>query len=412
MSLRLADDCITLKQPPDAGDAPLVYGVGHLFQVSETQAGLLVNRKRNDGGFVDCEDGSDLILFESLDELREANAVPVLRNETDNDQTWVTYPASPVFVPHGADHPHAGTGVLISHAISVHTPEPADLATPETRKAWQLKHREHTRNPRNQSLIIRTMTSDGQLSDGQGISLGDPEHISPYELLPPRIFDGHASRNGALLDGEDLLFPMRDYSELEVGVGRWRYQQGKWQMIDFVQVTSDSGDHVLCCLEPSLIRVPDGDLLFTTRFWHSAPGIHDLHVYRSSDGQHWEKVLHEPDVQRQTPIALGLSTDGTPYLTGTPMTSPDYDRAKLWLWPLAPDYTHTLPPLELFNVECLPPDEYAWWCDHPIGETVRLKSGLHHLISFRVITNGETTGYSKTVNPHSGCYIRELISGN
>ena len=104
------------------------YGGGFPFQVAPKLAAVLCCL-RNEGYPVgDFENGSDVILFDDLDGIDPAGAVPIVRNDHFVDphgrrSIAIHYPIIGGFVPLGAlrddgtPHPHAGTGFGIGQVL-------------------------------------------------------------------------------------------------------------------------------------------------------------------------------------------------------------------------------------------------------------------------------------------------------
>ena len=220
----------------------------------------------------------------------------------------------------------------------------------------------------------------------------------------------------------------------DAGVTRWRYENGAWKPFDFVNVTVEGkgrpkSSYDNLSIEPSVIRDSEGELLFTTR--QLQEHRYKFRVWRSVDGGNtWKETINIPNAREQATVTLNQTVDGTPYLAanifnasetfpdGTPRPSGPsdqrsvYTREKLAIWPI----NKTCDGLEDPVLVCDGWSEFSepgkttdWWADHPVGLTVRLEDGWHHVLGFRVVSYAEVRGLSRPL-PQTGYYLREIVT--
>lgn len=426
---------MSLGQPPlrlpatPTGDVPGVYGLGVPFQLSPTQAGLFCNLRGVGVPVIDFELGTDVLVFDRLEAIRETNASILSRNEHDrHPQTgrkiiWVKYPAVGGFVPQkarlpdGRVHPHAGTGFGL--IVSVAFPADHSLYSPT----------ETPGVPSRQELQQYRF-------DGQCFEVVETRVLSPESLLSGWRITNHGL-TAAIPDGEDLLWavafsagePLRGEAPPEpmaaascgystaIGVLRWRYGGAGWVPTDLNPV-----DGAVGWFEPSLIRLPDGALAITARgTGENAPDLALWH--RAVGASVWRQTVRLRSVRSaHTPLSLNRGTDGTPYLAFNPhqpaqrdtagrMLGPDQMRQSLTLMPVDPATGAIGQPVTVFDCDALfgpSPGRSPWRVDHPIGAVVRLADDrLHSLLAFRVCEKDEVCG-SLPPTPQSGCWVEEV----
>ena len=116
-----------LESPPDVPAGEIWrYTLAYPFQVAPGVAAVHCNMKMCGGPGQDFEGGTDVVLFNSREELKPERAIKVTRNHVepnpnnDNKPCIVAkYPGTLGFVPFGAKradgtpHPHAGTGFIL-----------------------------------------------------------------------------------------------------------------------------------------------------------------------------------------------------------------------------------------------------------------------------------------------------------
>ena len=111
-------------------DSTQRYGLGFPFQAGRDTAGLFCNLRMIGYPTWDFENGTDVVLFDSLDHIDPGRATAISRNERFTDPATgepsiaVKYPVIGGFVPIGAlredgtPHPHAGTGFGICQSLA------------------------------------------------------------------------------------------------------------------------------------------------------------------------------------------------------------------------------------------------------------------------------------------------------
>jgi hypothetical protein len=390
------------------------YGVGFPFQVAPKLAAVLCCL-RNEGHPVgDFENGSDVFLFDDLDNIDPAGAVPIVRNDKYVDtkgqrRIGIHYPVAGGFVPLGAlredgtPHPHGGTGFGLSEILDF----------PLLGKGHYSKSHKRTK------MIFRTAlyqfsydTHFFLIPDTDVFNLDDPLRASgpgsEWPLLKPGLKQGIA-------DGDDFLCPV-DASKGDVldglqpgsaGVARWLRRGDAWQPVSYVPIAYHEDDVVW--IEPSLVRDLDGSLLFTSRGCFGDIGA-TIRIWRSTDGgETWRTVIDKEDARGEAPVTINLAADGTPYVV---CNKPEHERDWLIIYPLNDERNDLLPAIDVRNAleEFGPPPKGpVWFMDHSMGETLRLGDGKwHHVLSYRNMDRGEHAGGAPP--PSSGQYLEELIS--
>jgi hypothetical protein len=437
-----------------------IYGVPTLYQVSPTAVACVANIRVIGVGQVDFENGADAILFDSLDSIDAAKAVPLVRNRTAVDPdtgeriVLVMHAPNGGFVPLGArlpdgrPHPAAGTGFGFSSA-SKHLESTAFGASPT---AFKSRLRSHP-------LLLQYRY------DGVTFKV-----VSGTPIVQESFFPGWTTLGrglgGAVPDGEDLLFglvggqdndaarahrarlaksgrPLHPHAGGPLGecygslCSRWRYGQNGWQPVSYVSVTASGPD---MAGEPSLVRDRDGSLLFSVRGKGAAvpPGECDeglentyehFRVYRSRDaGATWERVIHLAERRSPTPVVINSLKTGEPYIAANPFKGLLKDdqgrtiyktrvREELMAWPLTADRRDVEKPVMLLDAnaqfgKARQYDEMGhanhWHLDHPEGGTFRLRDGRwHSLLGFRC-TDTALCGFGIAPPPQAGAWIEEL----
>lgn len=417
-----------LRVPALASRWTTVYGYGSFLQVAPTRLAALVNRRVVGEAVVDFEDGTDALLCDSPDRLDPRTAIALSRSEelrhprTGERLFTRCIMLTGGFVPLGAllpdgrPHPAAGTGFVFGgHGTCEADPRP---------------HRSNAHGGHGFRELIQIRY------DGQSLSVVDRLRFQDG-ILPGFLRLNHGLSN-AIPDGEDLLTgvsagPVAPGAEpgspciptqhphgggtLGRNVGicfcRWRYGSQGWRPAEVVPVGGPD-----LAMEPCLVRDADGSLLMSARGkgLREPPGsVHDglentyehFRVYRSTDsGRTWASVLHLPRMRNATPVVLGRSAGGRPFITANPYqagkdsqgrTIPStHWRNKLGLWPLTADRTGVLTPLRLLDAdrqfgparqgigEGMAFDN-IWKLDHCLANVVRAADGRWRcVLSFRV----------------------------
>lgn len=372
------------------------YGLGLPIQLDATMAGLMLNIRRNGTPYCDFEAGTDLILFDSLDGIREENAIAISRPAFEpNPWTGAAsitskYPVMGGFVPlggrlaNGVLHPQGGTGFGICEVGWY----PADYNQPLSgRIGYKLEMQQFSYDGNNFSFSSPVRYD--QIAIG-----GSGWNINGVGLSP------------AIPDGNDLLFPVScsnfSYSGVS-GIARFVYGQGGWQPTAFIPVTPLGESW----FEPSLIRDNDGSLLFTARNDSTAP----LALWLSADGDAWNQLFRIDYARAYAPVLLNRAVDGTPFLVTS--TAAAGSRNILEMVPINSDRSGVEAAITVRNapVEFGPaaPTDPAWHVDHGTGNVVRLADGnWHSIVTYRVDAHIEHFGGSAT--PYTGHYVEEVSS--
>ena len=413
---------VRLVAPPDSTqEQVLSYGLGFPFQVSPDRAALFCNVRVEGVATFDYENGTDVIIFNSLAGIGAAEPVTISRNErpTDADGTQrivVKFPVIGGFVPLGAlradgsPHPHAGTGFGICQAISF----PVDEAGHFT---WQSEYIHRCE--------VHQFSYDGERF--AAVRSSTPERTHPTVGETAWVISAPGITN-VIPDGDDLLQAVSagDSSRSAAGVVRWSRARGTWEPVEFWPVTPPGESWA----EPSLVRDADGALLFSARgsggdrlaevrVWRrydgglqwrlvfSTPDVRVLHL--EEGGPEWRQTLSAPGAHSPGPISIGRAADGTPYIGAN---LPDSGRETLCLWPLNEARAGLLAPItaraarEEFGA---PSTESRWMVDHPSGAMVRLSDGeWHGLLAYRILDSAEHRGGAPSAR--TGCYVEEVLS--
>ena len=394
----------------EPGGQQLIYQVGLPFQLSPTQAGLLLNIRLGRTRVVDLEMGADLVLFDDPDRIGADGAVALIRSwdqkhpRTGDDLLMVSSLPTGGFVPLGArradgsPHPHAGTGFGLSAAHGY----PLKLAQQE-----------------DTHLDVKSDIF-GQLElmqfafDGRTFRVTERRRLDLDELLP-----GHQVQflalGAAIPSRDDLLSGITtgSFGAQNAGVARWsRGRDGRWAIIEH-QVLAEN----VC--EPSIVRDTDGSILLAFRPWGPTTTEPDrLHIQRSTDeGRTWERLCVVEPFWQMCPITINRAADGRPYVCANRFREPRQQRLAtremLWAWPLSDDRQSLLGPVLVRDGpgEWGPtPNGSVWRMDHPLGQTLRLADGQwRHLLCYRVLDDAEMRTDAGATD-RTGCYVEEVIS--
>jgi hypothetical protein len=428
--------CVVQTPPSTPPGEHWRYGLGFPMQLSPTRAGIMANIHRVSARTYDYEVGTDLLIFDDLRGLIAENAIPLSRNHRETHPRlgipveMVKCPLNGGFVPLGAlredgtPHPHAGTGFVLTEAYG-HRVRTAEENSAETVLAGDDQHVYH---------------EWAQLSfDGEQFLISEYERLPLDALLPGHTIVGTALSQ-AIPDGDDFLLPVtalnpatdagcfgcmqpkqQATAEYVSGVSRWQRGTAGWRIVAFKPVDTD-----VQSTEPSLIRDVDGSLLFTSR--QEGEHARNIMVWRSSDGgAAWTKIVDGPGLRQPGPVSICQAADGTPYVACNQGFSgfincighlgvegyPTF-REVLCLWPLNAERTSLLSPsfARIPRYEFGPPVVgVEWYCDHPVGLTMRLADGhWHNLLCYRIMAIAEGLGCGYPPSPHSGCHMEEVLS--
>lgn len=411
-----------LAFPPDMpAGACWPYGMGVPFQLGPTTVAMFANIRHDTAPVDDLEVGSDLLIFDQLEEPARWQVQPMARMEfLDHPRHGQKLRTSknPIFggfVPMGAlladgtPHPHAGTGFGVSTVIGY----PADDSA-----AWVGEIKD--------PLIY--FEEQQYRYDGERFHVHNTRRIAPeawlvgWEVIGQGLCNAVAS--GASLLSGMVMKPANAGADepAAAGVSRWKCDaDGQWRIKDFVPVTPLDGS-----MELSLVRSAGGELFATARAcypWRVKPGQEfnslGVRIWRSRDeGTTWERVLAVQDLRPPTPVWIGVTTDGTIYvvMNSRRFTGPEPEnvgalREILELRPLAPDGASLGEPMLVRDAPAdFGPAPAKRWCfDHPVGATLRLGDGRwRHVLTYRGMDLGESAGANPT--PATGLYVQEVTS--
>ena len=382
--------------PDTASGEVLCYGVGFPFQVAPRKAAVFCSIWTVGTGNIDFINGSDVIFFDDLADIRSDKAIPLSRNQwgphpkTGKSSVTVKGPVLGGFVPFGAKledgspHPHAGTGFGLCIEILY--------------SLDRTGHFDYRDGIREHFELFQFA------SNGKDFRVLKKERVKCETLLSNCHLSGIFISN-AIPDGNDLLQVMtaKTGEDSVSGVTRWRYGADGWRPISFVPVTEWS--------EPSLIRDEDGNLLFSAR--SNGKALFDAAVWRSADnGETWEQIIYRKECRSRSPVSLNRAVDGTPYIAAN-LPPNDRTREVLCYWPLNESRTD----LEECRIARDAPAEFgpapsgSWWrVDHPNSAIVQLADGAwHSILVYRISDNGEIEGDADPT-PQTGCYVEEVLS--
>ena len=408
----------TVVDPPPAEQC--CYGVAFPFQVAPRLGGLLCCLRNEGYPAGDFENGSDVFLFDSLDNIDPAKAIPIVRNthyvNTRGERRIVIeYPVIGGFVPLGAlgddgqPHPHAGTGFGIGQSLDF----------PLLGKGHYNKV--HKQNKMVSRMAVYQLSYDTHffLIPDTDVYCGE-QPLRAAESGSEWVLRGPGLKQG-IPDGNDLLCPtsastgdprivmsIHDPHEHKAsGIARWRCDDGKWSPLTFVPVAKGQKDAKW--MEASMVRDLDGSLLFSAR-GAGGPLNHLIRVWRSDDnGESWRLAFETPESRGQAPITLNSAADGTPYLI---CSRYGHERDWLIIYPLNEKRDGLEQPIDVRNAleEFGPPPKGpVWFMDHSQGETLQLGDDQwHHILSYRNMDRGEHSAGAPT--PWTGQFLEELFS--
>lgn len=393
--------------PPDE---QWIYQVAVPFQVSPTEAAIIVNIRLGKTRVVDLEVGSDVIVFDDVNSISPDRALPLNRYRYEEHprtgEKLMMCPgwASGGFVPLGAKledgspHPHAGTGFGLA---SLHG-YPVSLAD-----------KEDTHIDVNSDIHVRVQFLQ-YAYDGENFSITHQEELGADELVPGTnvLYLGTCS---GIPSGEDLLTPMDTgtVSQWDTGLARWRRNEnGHWKLAEYTPIAEHT-------CEAALVRDVDSSLLMLFRPWGStSKEPNRLHIRRSTDeGKTWTRICDVEPFWQMCPVTINRGLDGRPYVCCNRFREPRQHRfatrEMLWLWPLSDDRQSLLDPVVVRDGpgEWGPaPNGSIWRMDHPMGQTLRLADGKwHHLITYRALDDAEMRT-DAGAGEHTGTYVEEIIS--
>lgn len=406
VTVAMAEDAIVITHgPPDVSlpqettdNRPARYGIGLPLQVSATEAALFCNLRVIAPGMFDYEDGTDVIIFDSLRALNTAKPVAISRNqkqaadETGKARLVVKFPMAAGFWPLGAKavdgsrHPGEGKGFGFCQALSLET-DKRGLFT------WTKPFVRYVEMLQLSYAGTRFQVTERELA---GPTRLPPAGSDGWQLVGPGL-------SNAIPEGNNLLLPVlaRRDGQGRCGVCRWQWKEGQWAAAEFVPVGSGS--------EPSLVRVADGSLMFATRLGGDEQST--VVVWRSADaGRTWQEIVRQTEVRSSSPLSIHRTVCGAPFIATNPHGG---KRPRLCFWPI--EGTHLADSrlirdcTQEFGVR---PKEAFWCVDHPSSAVVRLADAQWHaLLAYRIKTYFlPTRGREEPVLPQTGCYVEEIVS--
>ncbi len=377
---------------------PAYYGIGLPLQVSGTQAAIFCNLRAIGPGFSDYEDGTDVLIFDSLNSLRTARPVALSRNqkwthtETAQEHLIVKFPMAGGFWPLGAKsadgsrHPGEGRGFGICQALSF-------LVDSKGFFTWTKPFVRHLEVVQLHHDEARLQVSERKLMGPNPLPVAGP---NGWQLVSPGLTNAISVVN-------DLLQPVlaRRNGQYRSGVCRWKWQDGRWVPVSFVPIGAGS--------EPTLVRVADRSLMFTTR--PEADQVGTIVIWRSTDaGRTWQETVRQHDISTSAPLSIIRTVCGMPFITTNPLGS---KRTKLSYWQINGTGLSGQRLIRDCTAEFGPRPKGTFWAvDHPSSATVRLADGRwHSILTYRIKTfRLPTLGREEPVVPQTGCYVEEILS--
>ena len=412
-----------------------VYQLGKLFQLTENKAGVILNIRCSGVRAFDIEVGSDIMLFDDINDPASAEHIILERSKYDiNPLTGKKilvsrYPKAINFIPAGAKladgtpHPAAGTGFLTGQVIgfppeNIHQSNPFIGIKPED-LFYAIE-------------FVPCSYKDGKLIFGK-------RELKTIDKILPGYFVGGGRMGGLVSDGADMLIPFSiskaNPTGKMYGCGfvRFSFINNEWKAVNCKIIVEDLTKfrgHVNVFgnyTEPSMVRAKDGSLLFTCReVGEGAFGPQEaerLLVWRSADnGKNWQQIIEVPNFQPLVPRSINRAANGELYIAtnGYCTTNSKGEkyasivlRETLFIHPLKEDFSGVYQQISVRdgNRDFGKPTWGSFWrLDHPQGEVIRLKDGkLHTLLAYRVLEHNECD-HNAALTPWTGCYIDEIIT--
>lgn len=424
---------VALVAPPDSRPgAELCYGFACPLQVGPTTAALFCNIRPAATPGLDFEGGGDIVLFDDTERVPTEAAIPFSRNRAAinplTGEPCIMIGAWPIggFVPLGAKrpdgspHPHAGTGFGFATQLSF------PILGRHTRESLYAQGTK--RCEINELYQFRY--------DGRVFSISGVEQFPNDGLLRGFMF-ANIGLSNAIPDGDDLLCPIsgwRTGRRQGCGLLRMRRDASAWRPVAYLPVLGSDGpfeNESFVDSEPTCLRDADGALLFTCRHFgwttETRKQCHDVFVWRSRDGgATWERIISAEGIRGESPVTIGRTVDGTPYIVGNLNTGrlimkagwagleAGTSREILCLWPLNAERTGLEPAFIARDSRSdfgPPPNGTSWRVDHPVGVPLRLKDERwHNVLAYRVMEDAEYF-LSSAPTPHTGTFIEKVLCG-
>lgn len=413
-------------------------GTGKAFQVAPDLAGICCGMRPEGMGGPDYVDGASLILFRDLAALEGADIIPLANNDILGDPAsgeacmvmkhglWIWFVPAGARRADGSAHPHAGTGFGLQTLLEV--PVGPDLR-------WR-------QGDLYNNVIRRTAIYAFEFND-QGFHIRDtrvcsrddmpicPSHPITHQMLAVAVQDRERFRwrlsgaglGPAIPDGDGMLMPAmaerpvapgQSATNIAAGVMRWACEQGRWRPVHFNPIAISVDEVEQFWHEPSLVRNPDGSLLFSARP-RFGPYVNTIRLWHSTDTMIWRVMLDHNTARTESPVTINTALDGSPYfalnpwLPGYADKSYTYGRRRLDIVPLTPDFSGLRDGMTVREAPEDPQDG-KWLLDHPLSATVRLKGGQwRHLLVYRAFFQGPLESLGKAGLQY-GTYVDEIES--
>ena len=429
----------------DQGEAPnrdsksWRVGGGQPVQIGPTLAALFCGVQLENGP--DAVDGMRIVLFDDLDRIGHGENIALSHNEIIGDPAsgqarmamkngaWVCFVPEGARRADGSPHPHAGTGFGLETVLEF--PVRKDLT-------WEQSDFNHA-ECRTAIYQFEFGRSGFRISSARQYRSDDLPVVPTVPITQQMLAAGSsdifrwrltgAGLGAGVADGDGMLMPAmaviarpackgEKSSSIAAGVMRWEVStDGVWQPVSFTPIVISVGEggeqfwH-----EPSLVRMPDGALLFSAR---PRFGVyeHSIRLWRSTDGLAWQVVFDALEARAESPVTINTALDGSPYFAFNPWR-PDYatrgyscGRRRLEIRPMRPDLRDWD---EGLLVRSAPDDgsvHSKWYFDHPMSANIRLKDGKwRHVLAYRSYCDGGHDDLDKT-SLRYGAYL-DVVESN
>ncbi len=378
----------------------VVYELGKSFQLDQTHALLVASMDEQGGG--DLCVGNDGFVFEKISDITPENGMPINFPDPDYKLRYspgraflAKYPVTGGFIPLGAilpdgrSHPAAGTGILVSDAVTFSLDKAsADSSSETILELIQLRWDGRALKVTEKKLIDHAF---GFKISGTPLSYFCPQG---EDFLAPFVTDQGLVVFRFVFNGQSWEFASAGRPFVTLSGGDWLYKIGE--------------------SEPS-IQKQDGRFLIYTR-----GADRKGRLYQSAGGMNFQLLSEKPNAS--VPQALNQGLDGSLYLATNP--NRDMLRNPLVAYPLVNDSFGD--PVVIHDEGGIRDDKGSKipFIDHAVGANLILENRPRHLLWYRVCDLKERTFHRHQANleklfhkdgkPQSrstttGLYLAEII---
>jgi hypothetical protein len=354
------------RQPQDTRNN-VAYELGKSFQLDQRHALLVASMDEQGGG--DLCVGNDGFIFEKISEIAPEKAIPInfpdpdykLRNAPGR-AFLAKYPVTGGFVPLGATlddgrpHPAAGTGILVSDAVTFSLDKTSADSSSETIMEFiQLRWDGRSLKIQDKTLIDQALSY--KISG------------TPLSYFCPQ--------------GPDFIAPF--VTDQGIIIFRFAFDGQSWQIASagrpFVTLTTADWLYKIGESEPSIQKQKDRFLVYTRGADFKG------RLYQSFDGMDFKLLLEKPNAS--VPQALNQGLDGSLYLATNP--NRNILRNPLVAYPLINDSFGD--PLTIHDEDGIQDDKGPKipFIDHAVSVNLVLENHPRHLLWYRVCDLKERT---------------------